>query len=281
MIIPTVTAPFVDMDLISRMPDPTSITYDTSAKTIGSATRNIGGDFLKSNYTGSSGMSSSDIMSLYNNLMSNELKATQMQIEADQMNAKAANDVMIRENQKNREFQQTSADKAMAHTTAEREAAQEFSAAQAKEQRDWEKMMSDTAISRAAADMQNAGINPIMAAGQPASTPVGASASSVGQSGTSAPGSVTSAVKANAYKADTSAAISSTISYINAKADRTQNKDLQTMYYRIIEDLGRYQSNMSAFGSVLSSLTGGLTYGAIANAGASKSFIAGFGRDLR
>ena len=40
----------------------------------------------------------------------------------------------------------------------------------------WQKNMSDTAVTRAAADMRNAGINPLMAAGSQASTPSGASA---------------------------------------------------------------------------------------------------------
>lgn len=57
--------------------------------------------------------------------------------------------------------------------------AQGFNASEAQKQRDFEKMMSDTAYQRAMQDMQKAGINPILAYSQGgASTPQGASASS-------------------------------------------------------------------------------------------------------
>lgn len=55
----------------------------------------------------------------------------------------------------------------------------EFSAAEAKKQRDWEERMSSTTYQRAVADMEKAGINPAMAFsnGAPgASTPTGSAA---------------------------------------------------------------------------------------------------------
>ena len=59
--------------------------------------------------------------------------------------------------------------------------AREFSALEAQRQREWEKMMSDTAFQRQVKDLEAAGLNPWLAvqnAGSGASTPSGSSASS-------------------------------------------------------------------------------------------------------
>lgn len=77
--------------------------------------------------------------------------------------------------QANRDFQQESANVAM-----------NFSAEEAQKNRDWQEMMSNSAHQREVADLEKAGLNPILAARNGASTGAGASAVSAQAAGSQA-----------------------------------------------------------------------------------------------
>lgn len=121
---------------------------------------------------------------------SNQSSANKAADAANQQTGSWLRDVMnynAAEAEKDRLFQQSSADKAM-----------NFEAQEAQKLRDWQEMLSNTQYQRAVADLKKAGLNPILVAQHlsGASTPSGSSASGSSASGSRASASQSSATKA-------------------------------------------------------------------------------------
>ena len=152
--------------------------------------------------TGDTGLSDSYIQAL-ENLLGYEIYSAEKANQFTAEQNKAAMDFSAQQAALDRAFQQSSADKAM-----------QFSADQAALTREWETQMSNSAYSRAMADLKNAGVNPLLAvtAGQSSTPTVGAA------SGFSSAGATASGYSGSGMKANASSIVQSIVSMINTQS---------------------------------------------------------------
>lgn len=109
------------------------------------------------------------------------------------------------EAEKSRNFTADQASQANSVTEYLQNKAQAFNAGEAEKNRNFQQQMSSTAYQRAAADLQAAGLNRILAVGSPSSSPSGSAASISGGSGHAASGTGASAGAASGPAASGSA----------------------------------------------------------------------------
>lgn len=162
---------------------------------------------------------SENYVKLVENLLAYEQQSAQAAQDFSAAQADKANQFTAQQNKQamdfsaeqaalDRVFQQTSADKAM-----------QFEADQAKINREWQTQMSNSAYSRAMADLKKAGVNPLLAVtGGQSSTPTVGAASGFSSAGAMASGYSGSGRSGSSSKANAASIVQSVVSMINQQS---------------------------------------------------------------
>lgn len=162
---------------------------------------------------------SENYVKLIENLLAYEQQSAQAAQDFSALQADKANQFTAQQNKQAMDFsaQQAALDRAFQQASADK--AMRFEADQAKINRDWQTQMSNTAYSRAMADMQKAGVNPLLAVtGGQSSTPSVGVASGFSSAGSTASGYSGSGRLGSSSKANAASIVQSIVSMINTQS---------------------------------------------------------------